>query len=84
MCEILDGNHGDEHYSVMDDVIYYKGHIYLVPGSKLREKILHATHDSPLSGHRGFLKTYRTVREHFTWRGLKGDVLRHVQECEAS
>ena len=23
------------------------------------------------------------VRERFTWKGLKGDVLRHVQECKA-
>jgi hypothetical protein len=23
------------------------------------------------------------VRERFTWKGLKGDVLKHVQECEA-
>jgi len=30
-CEILDGTHGDYRYRVMDDVIYYKDKIYLVP-----------------------------------------------------
>ena len=60
-----------------------KGHIYTVLGSQLRERILHATHDSPLSGHQGFLKTYKIVRERFSQKGLKGDVLRHVHECEA-
>lgn len=45
-CEILEGTHNDEHYRVMADVIYYKGRIFLVLGSQLREKILHASHDS--------------------------------------
>lgn len=67
---------------MMAYVIYYKGRIYLVPGSQLRERIFHAAHDSPPLGHQGFLKTYRIVREHCTWKDLKGDILRHVQECE--
>lgn len=77
-CEILDGTHGDDRYRVMDEVIYYKDMIYLVPRLQLREKILRAAHDSPLAGHQGFLKMYRTIRERFTRRGLKEDVLRHV------
>jgi len=81
-CKILEGSYADERYRVMDEVIYYKGRIFLVSGSELKERILHATHDSPLSGHQGFRKTYMAVRECFTWKGLKGDVLRHVQECE--
>jgi len=82
-CEILEGSYADERYRVMDEVIYYKGHIFLVSGSQLRERILRAAHDSPLSRHQGFRKTYMAVREHYTWKGLKGDVLRHVHECEA-
>lgn len=53
-CEILEGTHADEHYRVMDEVIYYKGLIYLVPNSQLKERILQAAHDSPLSGHQRF------------------------------
>lgn len=82
-CEILDGTHGDDRYRGMDDVIYYKDNIYLVPGSQLMEKILHTTHDSHLAGHQGFYKTYRAIRERFTWRCLKEDVLKHVRECDA-
>lgn len=81
-CEILDGITGDDRYMVMDDVIYYKDMIYLVLGSQLQKKIMQATHESPLAGHQGFLKTYQTTRECFTWRGLKEDVLRHVKECD--
>lgn len=39
-CEILEGTHGDEHYRVMANVICYKGRIFLVPGSQLRERTL--------------------------------------------
>jgi len=80
-CEVLDGQVMDDRYRVVDDVIYYKDRIYLVPGSHIRQKIMQAAHDSPLVGHQGFLKTYRQVRERFTWNNLKGDILRHVQEC---
>ena len=79
--EVLDGNIIDDKYQVVDDVIYYKDRIYLVPNSSLRQKTMHAAHDSPLSGHQGFLKTYRQIRERFSWKNLKGDVLRHIQEC---
>lgn len=81
-CEILDGTHGDDRYQAMDKVIYYKDRIYLVLGSQLRKEILCTAHDSPLAGHQGFYKTYKTLRECFTWRGLKEDVLRHVRECD--
>ena len=38
-------------------------------------------HDTPVIGHPGYFKTYKKIRERFTWKGLKDDVLRHVREC---
>jgi hypothetical protein len=55
--------------------------IYLVPKSQIKDKIMHATHSSPFAGHPGYLETYRKIREIFTWKGLKIDVLRFVREC---
>jgi len=81
-CDILDGTHGDDRYQVMEDVIYYKDRIYLVPSSQLREKILHAAHDSPLARHQRFYKTYKAIRESFTWQGLKKDGLKHIRDCD--
>jgi hypothetical protein len=60
-CEVMDGQVIDERYRVLDDVIFYKDRIYLVPESTLKEKILKASHDSPLSGHQGYFKTYRRL-----------------------
>ena len=80
-CEILDGQVQDDMYRVIDDVIYYKDRIYLVSESKLKEKIMQASHNSPLVGHPCYLKIYRSIRERFSWKGLKEDMLRHVWEC---
>jgi hypothetical protein len=80
-CEILDGQEQNDRYRVIDDVIFYKDCVYLVPRSGLKKKILAAVHDSPLAGHHGFFKTYRQVKERFSWKGLKQDVMRHISEC---
>jgi hypothetical protein len=40
-----------------------------------------AIHDSQLAGHQGYFKTYRQVGKRFSWKGLKDDVLEHIQEC---
>ena len=80
-CEILDGLLTDERYRVMDEIIYYRDQIFLANNSKLKEKILQASHDSPLAGHQGFTKAYRAIRERFSWKGLKEDALQHIKEC---
>jgi hypothetical protein len=38
-------------------------------------------HDSPATGHQGYFKTYKKIRERFSWKGLKDDVLTHIREC---
>jgi hypothetical protein len=53
----------------------------LVPDSGLKKKILATIHDSPLAGHHGFFKTYKQIRERFSWKGLKQDVMRYISEC---
>jgi hypothetical protein len=80
-CKILDVQASDDRYGVIDNIIYYKDRIYLVPESELKDKILHATHTSPLAGHPGYLNTYSQIRERFAWKGLKTDVLKFVQKC---
>jgi hypothetical protein len=80
-CEVMDGQIQDDRYRVIDDVIFYKDRVYLVPDSRLKKKILIPVHDSPLASHQGFFKTYRQIRERFSWKGLKQDVMRHVSEC---
>jgi hypothetical protein len=80
-CELLEGIVQDDMYRVVDDIIYYKDMIYLVPESTLKDKILREICDAPLAGHPMYMKTYRQVRERFSLKGLKEDVLRYVREC---
>jgi hypothetical protein len=80
-CEVMDGQVVDDKYWVLDDVIFYKDWIYLVRESTLEGKILKVCHDSPTTGHQRYFKTYRKIRERFSWKGLKDDVLKHIWEC---
>jgi hypothetical protein len=80
-CEVMDGQIQDDRYRVIDDVIFYKDRVYLVPNLGLKKKILTAIHDSSLAGHQGFLKTYRHIKERFSWKCLKQDIMRHVSDC---
>jgi hypothetical protein len=83
-CEVMDGQVVDDRYRVLDDVIFYKDQIYLVPESTLKGKILKVCHDSPTTGHQGYFKRYRQIRERFSWKGFKDDVLKHIRECPTS
>ena len=80
-CEVMDGQVVDDIYRVLDDVIFYKDWIYLVPESTLKGKILKVCHDSLAVGHQGYLKNYGQIKERFSWKGLKDDVLKHIREC---
>jgi len=80
-CEFMDGLLQDDRYMIIDEIIYYNGRIYLVPEFLFKKRVLQEFHDSSLAGHQGFLKAYRQVRERFSWKGLKGDVMCCIKEC---
>ena len=65
----------------MDDLIIYKNRIFLVPRSKMKRIVMRELHDSPKTRHPRYFKTYKQVREWFTWKELKEDVLQYVREC---
>jgi hypothetical protein len=80
-CEVMDGKIQDDRYRVIENVIFYKERVYLVPYSELKKNILTVVHDSPLAGHQWFFKSYKQIKERFSWKGLKHDVMRHIIEC---
>jgi hypothetical protein len=41
---------------------------------------MQVTPNSSLVGHPGYLKTYRKIREIFSWKGLKTDVMIFIRE----
>jgi hypothetical protein len=80
-CEVIDGQIQDDRYRVIDNVIFYKEESTWCQIRGSRRRSSQQVHDSPLTGHQGFFKTYRQIRERFSWKGLKQDFMRHVNEC---
>jgi hypothetical protein len=80
-CEILDGKVQNDMYKVIDDIIFYKDRVYLVPGLSLRKKILAAVHDSPLAGHQGVFQNLQAGQREILLEGSKQYVMRHINEC---
>ena len=72
---IVDGIVVDTRYTLVDDLIIYKNRIFLVPGLKVKRIFMRELHDSPIARHPGYFKMYRQVRERFTWKGLKENVV---------
>ena len=65
-----------------NDILWYKGRIYLSTNSKFKFKILKELHDSPSAGHVGFFKTYYNARQSFFWKGMNRDIQKYVAECD--
>ena len=79
--EIVEGNITNDEIKIVEELILYRGRILLAANSKVKRKIMKEYHDNPLSGHTGFYKTYKKVRERYSWKGLKKDIIKYVQEC---
>ena len=80
--EVMEGKISNGDFKISNDLIFYKGRIYLTPKSKVNKLIMKEYHDNPLAGHSGFYKTYKQIREKYSWKALKGDIQKYVQECE--
>jgi hypothetical protein len=61
-CEVMDGQVQDNNFRIMDDIVYYKGQIFLVLESTFKAKVLQTCHDLLVARHQGFIKTYKQGR----------------------
>ena len=77
----MEENITNNEFKIVEELILYRGIILLATNSKVKGKIMKEYHDNPLSGHTGFYKTYRKIRERYSWKGQKKDVMKYVQEC---
>ena len=57
---------------IVDDIIYYKDMIYIVPKCKLKDMILRVIHDALLVGHRGYLKNLQASEGEIFLEGSQG------------
>lgn len=69
-------------YTWLQDTLRYKGHLFLVQNSYLKQRVLTTMHSSPLPGHSGFQKNYAYTRHSFFLEGMKKDILTFAAECD--
>ena len=54
-----------------------------VPSVEDRLQIIFENHDSLIGGHKGKTKTYRRIRERYTWPGFQNDVHNYIRNCRS-
>jgi len=82
-CSIINNLNQYPKYEWKNDILWYKGRIYLNPNSNFKSKVLQEVHDCPAAGHVGFFKTYYNARQSFFWKGMNADIQKYVAECES-
>ena len=48
-----------------------------------KKQILYEFHDSPVGGHRGMNKTYRTIKSQYSWPNMRREVEEYVKQCRS-
>jgi transposase InsO family protein len=71
-----------EHYTLTNGVICYKGRIWLGNNQVVQQMVMTALHDSVVGGHSGFPVTYRRVKANFAWPGMKKHIHEFVSSCQ--
>lgn len=69
-------------FSLENNVLYYKGRLYLPRVDELIRQVLVHYHDRPEAGHFGGRKTYELIKRKYFWREMKSDILNHCKTCE--
>ncbi len=68
-------------YQIKENLIFYRGRLFLPNDRSLKTKIIYEAHDAAYSGHLGQKRTEERLRREFTWKGLSQDVIDYVSSC---
>lgn len=68
-------------FSLQDNILYFRGRIWLGGSQDLQENMAAAFHASKIGGHSGFPATYSRMRKLFAWPKMKMQVKSFVQSC---
>jgi hypothetical protein len=64
-----------------DEVLMYKGRIYVPNSQELKSLILKEMHNVPYVGHPGYQKTIAVVKSQYYWPGMKKEVAEFIAKC---
>lgn len=82
---ILDFSVDHPGFSVTQDLVLYKGRIWLCRDLPIITTLLNKYHATPTGGHARVTKTLARLSENFHWQGIRDDVTRFVAqwlECQ--
>ena len=79
---IINNSNRDPKFEGKNNILWYKGRIYLNSNSKFNVKVMKESHDSPATGHVVFFKYYYNARRSFLWKGMQKDIQQYVVECD--
>lgn len=68
-------------HKIHQGLIFYKNKIWLNTSNPYKIKLLNEFHNSPISGHMSFQKTYIRLRDNFYWTGMCEDCKNFVSQC---
>ena len=57
-------------WTLDDGIILFKNRVYVPNNRDIRRSIIAETHESPVAGHPGHLKTLYLLKEQFYWPGM--------------
>ena len=71
-----------EPFSIIDDIVLYKGLVYVPKSDDIKLRILKSHHDTVTSGHLGQEKTLKLITRDYHWPGMRGMVKNYVNTCD--
>ena len=66
---------------VKSGAVYNKG-LLVVPQGDIQTLLMQELHDAPSSGHEGYLKTLKRVRQQYWWPHMTVDIKKYVESCQ--
>jgi hypothetical protein len=68
-------------WTLDDGIILFKNKVFVPNNKDIRRSIIAETHDSPVSGHPGHLKTLYLLKERFYWPGMAIMTKQFIDGC---
>ena len=70
-------------FTLRGDGTLVLGHRLCVPDViELKKEIMEEAHSSAYAMHPGSTKMYRTLKDHYWWRGMKREIEEFVSKCQ--
>ena len=77
------GNLHSDEWECAEGAILYCGRVYIPNDAQLCHNLLHAHHNTAVTGHPGCWKTLELVSQNYWWPGLSRYVTKFVAGCDA-